>query len=143
MQVCVTDKALDPLDEVSTYQQGRAELAGSYGATAIFIGTMRNLNEGEAVQSMTLEYYPGMTEKYLEKVGTEAAERWEILDSLVVHRVGDILPDDPIVVVAVWSVHRAEAFDACRFIIDKLKIHAPFWKRETTHAGKRWVEKNT
>jgi molybdopterin synthase catalytic subunit len=104
---------------------------------------MRNLNEGEVVRSMTLEHYPGMTEKYLEKVSTEAAGRWAILDSLVVHRVGGLQPDDPIVVVAVWSAHRASAFDACRFIIDELKTRAPFWKQETTAHGQRWVEKNT
>jgi molybdopterin synthase catalytic subunit len=104
---------------------------------------MRNLNEGDEVRAMTLEHYPGMTEKYLEKVSVEAGARWSILDSLVVHRVGSLLPDDPIVVVAVWSVHRADAFDACRFIIDELKTRAPFWKQETTPNGQRWVEKNT
>lgn len=143
MLVRITSESLDPLAEVSAYQQSRSALSGRFGATAIFIGTMRNLNEGETVQSMTLEHYPGMTEKHLEKVCSEAAERWEILDCQVVHRVGDILPDEPIVVVAVWSVHRAEAFDACRFIIDELKTRAPLWKRETTQAGQRWVEKNT
>jgi len=104
---------------------------------------MRQLNQGDAVRAMTLEHYPGMTEKYLEKVSNEAGERWSILDSLVVHRVGNLLPDDPIVVVAVWSAHRADAFDACRFIIDELKTRAPFWKQETTINGRRWVEKNT
>jgi molybdopterin synthase catalytic subunit len=141
--VKVTAEPLDPWAEVSTYQQEQPSLAGQFGATAIFVGTMRNLNEGEVVRSMTLEHYPGMTEKYLEKVSTEAAGRWAILDSLVVHRVGGLQPDDPIVVVAVWSAHRASAFDACRFIIDELKTRAPFWKQETTAHGQRWVEKNT
>lgn len=136
MKVRITIEPLDPWTEVSAYQQEQPSLAGQFGATAIFVGTMRNLNEGEVVRSMTLEHYPGMTEKYLEKVSTEAAGRWAILDSLVVHRVGGLQPDDPIVVVAVWSAHRAAAFDACRFIIDELKTRAPFWKQETTASNR-------
>ena len=143
MKIRLTTGPLDPWAEVSTYQQEQASIAGQFGATAVFVGTMRQLNQGDAVRVMTLEHYPGMTEKYLEKVSNEAGERWPILDSLVVHRVGNLLPDDPIVVVAVWSAHRADAFDACRFIIDELKTRAPFWKQETTINGRRWVEKNT
>jgi molybdopterin synthase catalytic subunit len=143
MRVQITSRQLDPWAEVSAYQQAQPELAGQFGATALFVGTMRNLNEGEPVQAMSLEHYPGMTEKHLEKVCTEAAAHWSILDSLVVHRVGDLQPDDPIVLVAVWSAHRAAAFDACRYIIDELKTRAPFWKRETTAGGQRWLDKNT
>jgi molybdopterin synthase catalytic subunit len=105
---------------------------------------MRDVNEGDRVRSMTLEHYSGMTEAYLEKISQEAAQRWPILDSLVVHRVGDLAPSDPIVLVAVWSAHRAAAFDACRFLIEELKSQAPFWKKETLKSGTaRWVEKNT
>ena len=86
---------------------------------------------------------PHDTEKQLEQVCTDAAQRWQILDSLVVHRVGALLPNDPIVVVAVWAEHRGDAFDACRYIIDALKTRAPFWKQEATESGLRWVEKNT
>jgi molybdopterin synthase catalytic subunit len=92
---------------------------------------------------MTLEHYPGMTEKYLLKIIQQAEQQWPLLDTLVIHRVGDILPDDSIVLVAVWSTHRASAFDASRFIMEELKSNAPFWKKETLAGGTRWVEKNT
>jgi molybdopterin synthase catalytic subunit len=143
MGVLVAADAFDPLAEVNAYQQAHPELTGKFGGTAIFIGTMRDLNQGDRVEAMSLEHYPGMTEKYLEKVSQEAAERWQILNSLVIHRVGELRPNDPIVLVAVWSAHRAEAFDACRYIIDQLKTRAPFWKQETVFEGRRWVEKNT
>lgn len=143
MGVLVTADTLDPLAEVSAYQQAHPELIGKFGGTAIFIGTMRDFNQGDQVAAMSLEHYPGMTEKHLAKVSQEAAERWQILDSLVIHRVGNLRPNDPIVLVAVWSTHRAEAFDACRYIIDQLKTRAPFWKQETVAEGRRWVEKNT
>jgi len=141
--VRVISETLDPWAEVGTYQQARPALAGRFGGTAIFVGTMRELNQGDRVQAMTLEHYPGMTEKQLEQVCADAAQRWQILDSLVVHRVGALLPNDPIVVVAVWAEHRGDAFDACRYIIDALKTRAPFWKQEATESGLRWVEKNT
>ena len=142
MEVRVITDPFDPLAEVSAYQQTHTELAGHFGGTAIFVGSMRDLNQGDEVQAMKLEHYPGMTEKHLEKVSLEAGQRWQILDSLVVHRVGELRPNDPIVLVAVWSKHRAEAFEACRYIIDELKTRAPFWKQETVSEGKRWVEKN-
>jgi len=138
--VRVIDTALDPLVEVSAYQQSRAELAGHFGATSIFVGTMRDMNQGEVVTTMTLDHYPGMTEKHLTRVGEEAAERWDIMDSMVVHRVGEMKPNDPIVVVAVWSAHRDDAFKACRYIIDELKARAPFWKKEAVGQGERWVK---
>lgn len=139
MRVRIIDTVLDPWAEVSTYQQAHDELAGHFGATSIFIGTMRDQNQGEAVNRMTLEHYQGMTEKHLIRVSEEAAERWEIISSLVVHRVGEMKPNDPIVVVAVWSIHRDDAFKACRYIIDELKTRAPFWKKETVEGGERWV----
>lgn len=139
VKVRIETAALDPLMEVSAYQQSNIELAAHFGATSIFIGTMRDMNQGESVDTMTLEHYPGMTEKHLLKISEEAARRWHILDSLVVHRVGTLKPSDPIVLVAVWSSHRDEAFSACHYIIDELKTRAPFWKKERITSGERWV----
>jgi molybdopterin synthase catalytic subunit len=110
------------------------------GAVACFIGVVRDLNEGDAVASMTLEHYPGMTEKALERIIARARERWDLYDVLVVHRVGELRPTDPIVLVIVTSAHRGEAFDACEFVMDYLKTEAPFWKKETTPSGERWVD---
>ncbi len=112
----------------------------SVGAIVTFIGLMRDINQGEAVNSMTLEHYPGMTEKALEKILDEAESRWDLLGMRVVHRVGALKPQDPIVMVAVASAHRGEAFQACEFIIDYLKTRAPFWKKEQTAAGVQWVD---
>ncbi|MFO1352393.1 MAG: molybdenum cofactor biosynthesis protein MoaE [Gammaproteobacteria bacterium] len=133
----------DPLRELAYHQESLATLRGQYGATASFIGTMRDLNEGDTVRAMTLEYYPGMSERHLERTVDAAMARWPILEALVIHRVGELHPNDPIVLVAVWSAHRAAAFDACRFIMEDLKSKAPFWKKEALVEGERWVEKNT
>ena len=110
------------------------------GAVASFIGTVRDVNEGSSVTAMSLEHYPGMTEKALHAIVEEARTRFDILDALVIHRVGDLAPTDQIVLVAVTSAHRGDAFDACRFIMDYLKTRAPFWKREATPEGARWVD---
>jgi len=114
------------------------------GAVAVFIGTVREMNESEnesaLVQTMALEHYPGMTEKALAKIVTDAAQRFDILGVTVIHRVGELKPLDQIVLVAVKSAHRGDAFDACRFIMDYLKTQAPFWKKETTETGARWVD---
>jgi len=119
-------------------------LAGKIGATSVFIGTMRDFNEGDQVKGMTLEHYPGMTEKQLAKIICEAQGQWSLLDALVVHRVGAILPDEPIVLVAVWAAHRGDAFDASRYVMEALKSKAPFWKKELLHSKEeRWVLKNT
>ena len=118
-------------------------MEGQYGATASFVGTMRDFNDDEHIESMTLEHYPGMTEKHLEKICADANQKWDLIDTLLIHRIGEIKISDPIVLVCVWSAHRAEAFDACRFIMEDLKSKAPFWKQESTSEGKRWVEKNT
>ena len=109
------------------------------GAIACFIGVVRDLNEGIAVGSMTLEHYPGMTEKSLEAIVGEAKQRFDVYEVLVIHRVGDLGPTDQIVLVAVTSAHRGDAFDACRFVMDYLKTRAPFWKKERTPEGERWV----
>lgn len=110
------------------------------GALASFVGLVRDINDGSHVSEMTLEHYPGMTEKALEEIVTEAKSRWDIYGALVIHRVGPLQPCDQIVLVAVTSAHRGEAFAACEFIMDYLKTRAPFWKREATPEGARWVD---
>lgn len=143
MTIKIVDTVFDPFFEIQNVQTQLA-LNGKFGATSIFIGTMRNFNEGDEVRAMTLEHYEGMTQKQLEKIMAIAKEKWGILDALIVHRVGDILPNEPIVVISVWSAHRADAFDACRYIMEELKSNAPFWKRETLISNQtRWVLKNT
>jgi molybdopterin synthase catalytic subunit len=110
------------------------------GAVVTFLGTVRDLNDGAAVAEMELEHYPGMTEKALEDIVRQAKARWNIADALVVHRIGPLKPLEQIVLVAVTSPHRGEAFAACEFIIDYLKMQAPFWKKEQTPDGARWVD---
>ena len=110
------------------------------GAVAAFIGQVRDLNEGSEVSGMTLEHYPGMTEKALEGIVEQAKGRWDIFDALVIHRIGALKPLDQIVLVVVTGAHRGEAFAACEYIMDYLKTEAPFWKKEQTDAGERWVE---
>ena len=110
------------------------------GAVVSFLGTVRDLNDGSQVKGMTLEHYPGMTEKALEEIIAQAKARWDIFNALVIHRVGPLLPEDQIVLVAVSSAHRGEAFAACEFIMDYLKTAAPFWKKEDTPDGARWVD---
>ena len=143
MRVELRETPFEPLVELERHQRMSTGLVGRCGATAIFIGTMRDFNDGDAVQGMVLEYYPGMTEKYLRRIVETASREWPLLEVLVVHRVGELRPNDPIVLVAVWAEHRAAAFSACRSIMEELKSKAPFWKRETTAAGSRWVEHNT
>ena len=143
MSVELRGEPFDPWQELQTYQSAKPKLAGKFGATSIFVGTMRDFNEGNDVQAMTLEHYPAMTQKHLEDISAEAKQRWDILDTLIIHRYGDIQPNDPIVLLAVWSAHRSESFPACRYLIEELKTRAPFWKQEQTEDGARWVEHNT
>ena len=143
MSVSIRESAFDPWKETQLYQQEFLGETGRYGATASFIGTMRDFNDGDQIHGMTLEHYPGMTEKHLDKIVNEAMSRWDIIDCLLIHRVGDLFPDDPIVLVAVWSAHRGAAFDGCRFIMEELKSRAPFWKKEKLGSNERWVAKNT
>ena len=110
------------------------------GAVVTFVGTVREMNDGSQVKGMTLEHYPGMTEKSLEEIIIQAKGRWDIYKTLVIHRVGPLLPEDQIVLVAVTSAHRGEAFAACEFIMDYLKTAAPFWKKEETPEGSKWVD---
>jgi molybdopterin synthase catalytic subunit len=122
--------------EIAQLRQGNPGI----GAIASFIGLVRDVNEGDRVCEMTLEHYPGMTERALEDIVKQAKERWNILDVLVVHRVGRLRPLDQIVLVAVTGAHRGEAFAACEFVMDYLKTRAPFWKKEQTPEGARWVD---
>ena len=113
------------------------------GAIASFVGVVRDVNDGAGVSAMSLEHYPGMTEAALKKIVAEAATRWNVIDATVIHRVGTLTPTDQIVLVVVASKHRGHAFQACEFIMDYLKTDAPFWKKETTPKGSRWVDART
>ncbi|MGB1682856.1 MAG: molybdenum cofactor biosynthesis protein MoaE [Arenicellales bacterium] len=142
MRVEIRESAFDPWIEVSEFR--RTQIAfGKAGASAVFVGTMRDFNEGDDVTSMVLEHYPGMTERQLEDMTREAIAAHQLEDALVIHRVGNIVPGDDIVLVAAFSAHRKAAFDACRAMMETLKSTAPFWKKETLTSGDRWVEKNT
>jgi molybdopterin synthase catalytic subunit len=110
------------------------------GAVAAFVGTVRERNDGSAVQAMELEHYPGMTERAIEAMIDQASERFAIRAARVVHRVGVLQPLDQIMMVAVTAAHRGQAFEACEFLMDYLKTQAPFWKKETTPEGARWVD---
>ena len=136
MPVRVQTSDFDAGREIAALRAGDVRV----GAVASFIGTVREVNDAALVSALTLEHYPGMTEKALEDIVADARARFEILDALVIHRVGELKPTDQIVLVVVTSAHRGEAFEACRFLIDYLKTKAPFWKRESTAAGDRWVE---
>ena len=142
MKIVITQEPFDPWQEIAQYEK-TIKRGGKIGAISVFVGTMRNINEGDAVTAMTLEHYPGMTERQLRRICEQAEERWPLHEVLVIHRVGTLSPDDPIVLVAVWSGHRAEAYDANRYIMEYLKSEAPFWKKETLPDGSRWVERNT
>jgi len=142
VKVEVRATELRPWEEVQRFEREMAA-QGRFGATAVFVGTMREFNEGDSVAGMVLEHYPGMTERHVERICEEAAERWVLVDALVIHRVGELYPSDAIVLVAVWSAHRRDAFEASRFIMEDLKSRAPFWKKEQLESGTRWVEKNT
>ena len=135
-RVRVQTQDFDVGAELAALTQGRNDV----GAVASFVGLVRDSNDGHAIRGMTLEHYPGMTEKALEDICAQARARWDILDTVVIHRVGPLVPGDRIVLVGVASGHRGEAFAACEFIMDYLKTRAPFWKREDTPEGARWVE---
>ena len=134
--VRVQEADFDVGRELEALTRGRIDV----GAVASFVGLVRDVNDGHAISGMTLEHYPGMTEKALEDICREAHGRWKLIDTLVIHRVGPLAPGARIVLVGVSSGHRGEAFAACEFIMDYLKTRAPFWKREATPQGERWVE---
>ncbi len=136
MPVRVQTQDFDLSTEVARLRAGDLRV----GAVASFVGTVRDLDNGHGIRTLGLEHYPGMTEKALEAICAEARARWDLLDTLVIHRVGTLAPGDQIVLVAVTSAHRGAAFAACEFIMDYLKTQAPFWKKETTPEGARWVD---
>jgi molybdopterin synthase catalytic subunit len=136
MAVRVQTEDFDVGAEIQAMRLGRKDI----GAVASFIGQVRDLNDGDQVSAMTLEHYPGMTEKALEQIVEQAKARWDIFDALLIHRIGELRPTDQIVLVVVSGAHRGEAFAACQFIMDYLKTEAPFWKKEQTTSGERWVE---
>lgn len=113
------------------------------GAIVNFVGVVRDLNEGCGVNQLELEHYPGMTEAALKNIALEAKERWQVIDCVIIHRVGALLPLDQIVLVGVASAHRGDAFAACEFMMDFLKTRAPFWKKETTPQGAKWLDART
>jgi molybdopterin synthase catalytic subunit len=136
MPVRVQAEDFDAGAEIARLRAGNPKV----GAVASFIGVARDINDGAAVRTLTLEHYPGMTERALEEICARARQRWDLLDLLVVHRVGELKPLDQIVLVVVTSAHRGEAFAACEFVMDYLKTEAPFWKKEVTPDGARWVD---
>ena len=136
MSVRIQTDDFDAGAEIARMRRGDARI----GAVASFIGVVRDVNEGDSVAGMTLEHYPGMTERSIEAIVAEARARWPIVDALVIHRVGPLAPTDQIVLVVVTAAHRGEAFAACEFLMDYLKTRAPFWKKERIAGGSRWVE---
>ncbi|WP_313741534.1 molybdopterin synthase catalytic subunit MoaE [Pseudomonas sp.] len=136
MAVRVQEGAFDPGQAVNAMQAANVGV----GAVVSFVGYVRDFNDGREVAGMFLEHYPGMTEKALAKIVAEAEQRWPLLKVEVLHRIGALAPGEPIVFVGVASAHRQAAFAACDFIMDYLKTRAPFWKKETTGEGPRWVE---
>lgn len=132
----VQDQAFDVGNEVNTIKRGKTQIGG----TAVFVGTVRDINDGKDVSALTLEHYPGMTEKALADIEAEARSRWALDDVLIVHRYGRMEPGDDIVLVICCSEHRDNAFDACRFLMDFLKTRAPFWKLEEGCNDQKWVD---
>jgi molybdopterin synthase catalytic subunit len=139
VRVSIQSEDFDLNREVAALRDGDAGV----GAVAAFVGTVRDRNDGSGVSGMTLEHYPGMTERSIEAMIDTAMQRFDIRGARVVHRVGSLKPMDQIVLVVVTSAHRADAFEACEFLMDYLKTQAPFWKKEATPAGERWVDART
>ena len=136
MSIRIQEKDFDISAEIAGLRKGDPRV----GAVVSFLGTVRDMNDGSQIKGMTLEHYPGMTEKALQEILDQAKVRWDIYQTLVIHRVGPLLPEDQIVLVVVTSAHRGEAFAACEFIMDYLKTAAPFWKKEDTPEGALWVD---
>ncbi len=130
----------EPFDSGLELGRFQAACGTDTGGIASFVGLVRDSHEGRAVHTMTLEHYPGMTERKLAEIEAEAQARWPLAASLIIHRYGRMLPGEPIVLVAAASSHRSAAFEACAFLMDWLKTKAPFWKLEETEEGERWVE---
>ncbi len=142
MPVLLLESDFSPYQRLEDYQTQCLHL-GENGAAVSFVGLLRDMHDDLAIESMTLECYPDMALKEIEAVCEEAEDKWSISDVLVIHRYGEVDPGDALVLVSVWSTHREQAFDACRFIIHYLKSKAPFWKKEKTANGEHWVASNT
>jgi len=139
IDVRVQTELFDIAAEQEDLWRGRPQV----GALVTFVGLMRDMNQGDWIDRMILEHYPGMTEKALIAIAEEASRRWDLQGIRVLHRVGELRPQDPIVLVAVTGTHRGEAFRACEFLIDYLKTRAPFWKKEITDQGEHWLDSQT
>ena len=142
MKIEIISEKFDPWESLVEYKRNELQNNPKIGASSVFLGTMRDFNDDD-IDSMELEHYPGMTEKYLSDIVTKAIKKFNIIDGLVIHRVGLLFPTDPIVLVATWSEHRDNAFNATREIMEALKEQAPFWKKESTDNGFRWVKPTT
>ncbi len=139
--IVIKHQPYNAYDELQRFEQTLNKK--KIGACCNFIGTMRDFNQGDDVSEMFLQHYQGMTENYLQKLEAQCKKEF-LVEVLIIHRVGAILPSDTIVLTAAWSAHRKQAFEACRYLIEELKHHAPFWKKETlTNGTSRWVESNT
>ena len=134
--VRIQTEDFDIRQEIQTLRAGKADI----GAVCVFVGTVRDRNDGDDVSTLELEHYPGMTEKSIEQMLKEAQQRFDIISAKVIHRVGILNPLDQIVLVAVTSAHRGQSFQACEFLMDYLKTQAPFWKKETGPNGSHWVD---
>jgi molybdopterin synthase catalytic subunit len=143
MKIEIISEKFDPWESLVEYKRNELQNNPKIGASSVFLGTMRDFNDDDGIDSMELEHYPGMTEKYLSDIVAKAIKKFNIIDGLVIHRVGLLFPTDPIVLVATWSEHRDNAFNATREIMESLKEQAPFWKKESTDNGFRWVEPKT
>lgn len=141
MSTHILDQDFQPYQWLSEFAENMP--AGRDGASASFIGSMRDFNDDARVLKMTLEYYPAMTARYLEKLEQQAREKWPLTDCLIVHRVGEIELGQAIVLIGCWSAHRRAALDACAWLIETLKNEAPFWKKEQRPDGEYWVSDNT
>jgi molybdopterin synthase catalytic subunit len=140
MKIEILDEEFDPWQAIVEYKRNQLQNDLKIGASSVFLGIMRDFNDDEKVESMELEHYEGMTEKYLSNIVDAAIKKHKIIDGLVIHRIGVLKPADPIVVVATWSEHRDNAFNATREIMESLKSDAPFWKKENTNKGFKWAE---
>ena len=143
MKIEIISEKFDPWESLVEYKRNELQNNPKIGASSVFLGTMRDFNDDDDIDSMDLEHYPEITEKYLSDIVAKAIKKFNIIDGLVIHRVGLLFPTDPIVLVATWSEHRDNAFNATRGIMESLKEQAPFWKKESTDNGFRWVKPKT
>lgn len=141
--VSLVDEPFSPWEQLNQFHARVMAKHTRVGASSVFVGTMRDFNDGIGVKTMYLEYYPEMTEKELWRIVSRAYEKWSLDDVLIIHRVGLVKPQEPIVLVAAWSEHRAACLEACQYMIESLKHQAPFWKKETLENNQqRWVSNN-